>query len=89
MEICTCSHSLRFFTSCIDSAGRNVGVLWWISEDTAGGIGVIVLLLIVGGAVASFILNGMQLEKYEYLEKEVFSFTVWCGRDCTKEKRGI
>ena len=43
------------------------------SEDTAGGIGVIVLLLIVGGAVASFILNGMQLEKYEYLEKEVFS----------------
>ncbi|CVI70912.1 HTH-type transcriptional regulator ImmR [Clostridiales bacterium CHKCI001] len=43
------------------------------SEDTAGGIGVIVLLLIIGGAVASFILNGMQLEKYEHLEKEVFS----------------
>lgn len=44
-----------------------------LSEDTAGGIGMILLLCIVSGAVATLILNGMKLEQYEYLEKEVFS----------------
>ncbi|HAX52028.1 MAG TPA: XRE family transcriptional regulator [Lachnospiraceae bacterium] len=41
-----------------------------ITEDMAGGIGVTILLLIVAGAVAVFILIGMQLDKFEYLEKE-------------------
>lgn len=48
---------------------KNMG----ISEDMAGGLGVTVLLLLVAAAVAVFILNGMKLEKYEYMEKEVLS----------------
>lgn len=44
-----------------------------ISEDMAGGIGVTVLLLMVASAVAVFIMKGMKLERYEYLEKELLS----------------
>lgn len=41
------------------------------SEDVAAGIGIMVLLIIVAGAVANFILIGAKLNRYEYLEKEV------------------
>lgn len=41
-----------------------------ITEDQAGGLGVVILLLLVAIAVAVFIFNGMKLEKYEFLEKE-------------------
>lgn len=41
-----------------------------ISENAAGGIGVIVLLLMVAGAVSVFITSGMKLSPYEFLEKE-------------------
>ncbi len=44
-----------------------------MTEDMAGGIGTAVLLVIVAGAVVLFILHGMKLEKYEYLEKESIS----------------
>ena len=44
-----------------------------ISEDAAAGIGIIVLLAVIAGAVVLFISNGMKLEKYEYLEKENLS----------------
>lgn len=44
-----------------------------ITEDMAGGIGTSILLLIIAGAVTVFILNGMKLDKYEYLEKEGLS----------------
>lgn len=44
-----------------------------MSEDMAGGVGVSVLLLIVAGAVAVFIVNGMKLDKYKYLETEELS----------------
>ena len=43
-----------------------------ISEGLAGGVGVIVLLLIVGLSTVFFILNGMKMEAFEYLEKEAF-----------------
>lgn len=43
-----------------------------ITENAAAGIGVAVLLIIVAMAVALFITSGLKLEKYEYLEKEVF-----------------
>ena len=44
----------------------------WIlmTEDVAAGIGIVVLLLMVAGAVASFIMMGMKLDKYKYLEEE-------------------
>ena len=41
-----------------------------ISEDMAGGLGLIALLLIVAPAVVMFITIGMKMERYQYLEKE-------------------
>lgn len=44
-----------------------------ISEDMAGGMGVTLLLIIIAGAVITFIWQGMKLDKYEYMEKKVLS----------------
>lgn len=41
-----------------------------ISEDIAGGIGVAALIIIIACAVFVFVSLGIQLDKYEYLEKE-------------------
>ena len=41
-----------------------------LTENQAAGIGLVVLLLLVGGAVALFVTRGLYMEKYEYLEKE-------------------
>ena len=41
-----------------------------ITEDQAGGLGLILLLLFVGGAVALFITAGLRSSMYDYLEKE-------------------
>ena len=41
-----------------------------LTENGASGIGIVVLLLLVAGAVALFITSGMKTDKYEYLEKE-------------------
>lgn len=43
-----------------------------ISDGAAGGIGVVVLLMMVAAAVAIFIINGMKMKKFEYLEKRDF-----------------
>lgn len=40
------------------------------SEDIAGGLGVIILLLFVAAGTGILIFHGMKLNKYEYLEKE-------------------
>lgn len=42
-----------------------------ITEDMAGGMGLIILLLIVALAVIIFIVVGMRMERYQYFEKEV------------------
>ena len=41
-----------------------------VTENMAAGLGVIVLLLIIAGAVVTFIMSGMQLKSFEYLERE-------------------
>lgn len=41
-----------------------------LSENMVAGVGVTMLLLFIAGGVATFILQGMQLSKYEYLQKE-------------------
>lgn len=41
-------------------------------EGVATGLGLVLLLLAVGCAVGYFILYGMKMEQYEYLEKECF-----------------
>lgn len=45
---------------------------WAVSEDTAGALGIVLLLLLIAPAVALFIINGMALSRYEYLTQEVF-----------------
>lgn len=44
-----------------------------ISEDEAGGLGIIILLALVAIGVVLMKITGMQLSKYEYLEKEKIS----------------
>ena len=51
-----------------------------LSEDAAGGIGVIILLLIIAGAVCVFITSGMKSEKYKYLEEEFISLQYGVAR---------
>ena len=41
-----------------------------ISEEMAAGLGIAILLVMVAAAVVLFIINGLKLEPYEYLEKE-------------------
>ncbi len=41
-----------------------------LSENQAGGLGLIVLIMMIGCAVALFILAGLRISRYEYLEKE-------------------
>lgn len=47
--------------------------LMGLTEDVGAAIGLTVLLLTVGVAVALFITNGLPLSRYEYLEKEEFA----------------
>ncbi len=44
-----------------------------LSEGLASGLGLLVLFVLVGGAVALFVIYGARLSKYEYLKKEAFS----------------
>lgn len=44
-----------------------------ISKNIAGGIGVAVLLIMIAGAVFVFVSLGIQLSKYDYLEKELLN----------------
>lgn len=43
-----------------------------LTEDLAAGLGVVLLLLIVAAAVGNFIVFGMRMEKYEWMEQEEF-----------------
>ncbi|MDE5671045.1 MAG: helix-turn-helix domain-containing protein [Eubacterium sp.] len=44
----------------------------FISENLAGGVGLIVLLVFIAIAVAVFILNGSKMHRFEFMEKEPF-----------------
>ncbi|MGN0464955.1 MAG: helix-turn-helix domain-containing protein [Lachnospiraceae bacterium] len=57
-----------------------------ITEDMAGGIGVTILLLIIAGAVATFIMLGMKLDKYDFLEFENISLQ-YGGYGAVEKKR--
>lgn len=46
-----------------------------LSENLAGGLGTAILLMIVAVGAAIFVLCGMQLSKYEYMEKEILSLS--------------
>lgn len=67
VSACILSPALLIYLGALAEYKENV-----ISEGMAGGIGVIVLILIVGVATVFFILNGMKMEPFQYLEKEAF-----------------
>ena len=41
-----------------------------LTEEQAGGLGIIVLILLIGGAVYLFITTGLRMNRYEYMENE-------------------
>ena len=55
------------------SAGMAEAGLTTFTEDNAAAIGIAILFLLVTSGVALFITSGLQLNKYEYLEKENFT----------------
>lgn len=57
--------TLLFLGACSEYMGS-------VTEDFAGGIGVTVLLLLVAVGVGICIIHGMQLSKWDFLEKEPF-----------------
>lgn len=57
-----------------------------LSENVAGGIGMIILLILVAVAVAIFIASGSKTSPFEYLEKEVFE-TEYGVSGMVKERR--
>ncbi|MBQ7346568.1 MAG: helix-turn-helix transcriptional regulator [Clostridia bacterium] len=59
---------LLFLGGCADE-----GAKWLPSENIAVSIGMVVLFLLVGIAVAIFIPTGLQLSEFSYLDKERFS----------------
>lgn len=65
--LCILSPITLFMLAAISESG-----LYGISENLAGGIGMIVLLLLVAAAVAIFVTSGMMTAPYEFLEKEPF-----------------
>ena len=57
-----------------------------LSENTAGGIGMILLLIFVAAAVALFMLNNSKTDSFAYLEKEIFEMEYGIYR-MVKERR--
>lgn len=43
-----------------------------INDELASGIGIVVVLLMIGISTMFFVVNGMKMESYEYLQKENF-----------------
>ena len=41
-----------------------------LTENQVGGLGLIALMLLIGGAVALFVLSGLRISRYEYMERE-------------------
>jgi transcriptional regulator with XRE-family HTH domain len=41
-----------------------------LTENQAGGLGLIALILLIGCAVALFVVSGLRISKYEFMEKE-------------------
>ena len=65
VALCILSPVIMFFLLSMQISGK-IG----ITENGAGGIGLITLVLIVVPAVALFISSGMKTSRFEYIEKE-------------------
>lgn len=63
--LCILSPVIMFFLIAMHTAGKIE-----ITENSAAGIGIVALILLVVPAVALFIISGMKTNKYEYFEDE-------------------
>ena len=66
--LCICSPVPMLFLIALQNTGN-----YEFSEDTAGIIGVCILIGIIAGAVSIFILSGMRISKFEFIEKEIIT----------------
>ncbi|MBQ6173367.1 MAG: helix-turn-helix domain-containing protein [Clostridia bacterium] len=66
--------------------GASAMKLIGLTEAQATGLGLIVLLLLVGGAVALFVTSGLRISRFEYLEKEAID-TLYGVDGMVKERR--
>ena len=57
-----------------------------ITETQASGIGVMVLMLMVGAAVALFIINGMKLDRYKHIQEDALD-TAYGVSGLARERR--
>lgn len=57
-----------------------------VTEKFAGGVGCSILLLFVAVGIALLIINGIRLNKYEYIEKESFSLDMSLKRNIEQQK---
>ena len=57
-----------------------------LSEERVTGLGLLALFLLVGGAVAIFILYGLRMSRYDYLEKEIID-TAYGVDGAVKDRR--
>lgn len=67
-------------------SGISESKIFPLNEDLAGGLGVVMLLMIVAAAVVIFIAQGMKHSDFEFLEKEEFE-TEYGVDGMVKEKR--
>lgn len=66
--LCICSVAPMMFLVGAQHTGK-----FGITEDTAGIIGVCILLVVIAVAVTIFIINGIKMNKFEFIEKEVIT----------------
>lgn len=66
--LCICSPVPMLFLIALQNTGN-----YDFSEDAAGIIGVCILLAVIATAVAIFILNGLKISKFEFIEKEIIA----------------
>ncbi len=67
--------------------GLQLGHRIALTADLSNGLGVAILLLMVATAVVLFILNGLQLKDYEFLDKEVFQLEYGAEGILEKEEK--
>ncbi|MBQ9989726.1 MAG: helix-turn-helix transcriptional regulator [Lachnospiraceae bacterium] len=70
-SLCILSPICLIFLSYFSENGKQLMGLA-LTENMASGIGMSIMFVMIAIAVSLFIIYGMQLEKYDYLEKEAF-----------------
>ncbi len=64
--MCILSPVLMLILTALQEAGKIA-----VTEDQAAGIGLLMLIILIGGAVALFVITGLKGQSFEFLEKEL------------------